>query len=77
MITPFNEMFCTSKIYVIFSMMLTYNNILNDYLMTFRYFGGYYSWQKSKLTRVSNLVSTAGFIVDGYNGIKFDAKIKI
>ena len=56
--------------------MLTYNNILNDYLMTFRYFGGYYSWQKSKLTRVSNLVSTAGFIVDGYNGIKFDAKIK-
>ena len=56
-------------------MMLTYNNILNDYLMTFRYFGGYYSWQKSKLTRVSNLVST-GFIVDGYNGIKFDAKNK-
>ena len=54
MITPFNEMFCTSKIYVI----LVYNNILNDYLMTFRYFGGYYSWQKSKLTRVSNLVST-------------------
>ncbi|QJI71133.1 hypothetical protein HI030_10595 [Staphylococcus haemolyticus] len=45
--------------------------------MTFRYFGGYYSWQKkSKLTRVSNLVSTAGFIVDGYNGIKFDAKNK-
>ena len=30
--------------------------------------------KKSKLTRVSNLVSTAGFIVDGYNGIKFDAK---
>lgn len=32
--------------------------------------------KKSKLTRVSNLVSIAGFIVDGYNGIKFDAKNK-
>ena len=58
-------------------MMLTYNNILNDYLMTFRYFGGYYSWQKSKLTRVSNLVSTAGFIVMVITVLNSTRKIKI
>lgn len=32
--------------------------------------------KKSGLARFSSLVSTAGFIVDGYNGIKFDAKNK-
>ncbi|MCJ1657169.1 hypothetical protein MT340_011815 [Staphylococcus sp. NRL 16/872] len=32
--------------------------------------------KKSKLARLSSLVGTAGFIVDGYNGIKFDAKNK-
>ena len=30
--------------------------------------------KKSKLTHVSNLISLAGFLVDGYNGIKHDAK---
>ena len=33
--------------------------------------------KQSKLSRLSSLVSTAGFIVDGYNGLKYSAKIKI
>lgn len=32
--------------------------------------------KQSKLSRLSSLVSTAGFIVDGYNGIKYSAKNK-
>ena len=32
--------------------------------------------KQSKLSRLSSLVST-GFIVDGYNGLKYSAKIKI
>ena len=31
--------------------------------------------KQSKLSRLSSLVST-GFIVDGYNGLKYSAKIK-
>ena len=30
---------------------------------------------KSSTTRLSNLFGIAGFIVDGYNGIRYDAKI--
>ena len=30
--------------------------------------------KQSKLSRLSSLVSTAGFIVDGYNGLKYSAK---
>lgn len=30
--------------------------------------------KKSSATRLSNLFGIAGFIVDGYNGIKYDAK---
>ncbi|WP_049415101.1 hypothetical protein [Staphylococcus warneri] len=32
--------------------------------------------KKSSATRLSNLFGITGFIVDGYNGIKYDAKNK-
>ena len=32
--------------------------------------------KQSKLSRLSSLVSTAGFIVDGYNGLKYSANNK-
>ena len=33
-------------------------------------------WQKKLAQRLSNLFNMAGFIVDGYNGIRHDAKNK-
>ena len=33
--------------------------------------------KRSKSQRLSSLLNVAGFIVDGYNGYKYHAKIKI
>ena len=37
---------------------------------------GGFLWQKKLAQRLSNLFNMAGFIVDGYNGIRHDAKNK-
>lgn len=47
----------------------------NQYNQKF-YIGGKIMATKSSTTRLSNLLGIAGFIVDGYNGIRYDAKNK-
>ena len=37
--------------------------------------GGFFMAKETRAARLSNLFNMAGFIVDGYNGIRHDAKI--